>query len=174
MIVGCCLLMFAGCKKADIVGKNTIGRPERFPKVMVGMWETTGSLSWVFEFQPDGSILKMWHFMAGRANLTTEGETHIETDKPPTRMEYFLAPCKAKYDPATQEVSIEVVMDYYKIQTRDKVLEGSGADIFRGPLSKDGKTWNAEWLNYLEIEGKKLNRDAVKPRHLVFTKVDAR
>jgi hypothetical protein len=65
-------------------------------------------------------------------------------------------------------------MDYYKIQTRDKVLEGSGADIFRGPLSKDGKTWNAEWLNYLEIEGKKLNRDAVKPRHLVFTKVDAR
>jgi len=170
IIAVCCFLMFAGCKRADIRGKNTIDKPEYFPDVMVGRWEAEAEkFNWMFEFQPDGSILKMNHAMAGEVDLT-DGEAYIEKDKPALRMEYLVSPCKAKYDPATNEVFIEVIIGYYRIQAFDKVLEGSRTDIFRGALPEDGKMWKTELLSYLEIEGKKLKKDAVKPHPIVFNK----
>jgi hypothetical protein len=174
-IVVCCVgfLMLVGCEKASVQGKSKIEQRNRFPEIMVGRWEggTTKS-TWAFEFQPDGTILKMHHAMAGEVDLTQDG-AYIVTDNPPISTEFYLAPCQAEYDPATNEVSIEVFMGYYKIQVYETVLEGNSTDIFKGPLSQDGKTWNAYWLDYFEIEGKKLKRETVKPRPIVFTKVDA-
>ncbi len=166
------LVVFVGCQNPDIQGKSTINQPRRFPDVMVGRWKAEiGRLNWTFEFQPDGSILKMNHYTAGQVDLTQDG-AYIERDKPPVHIEYFLAPCQAEYDPATNEVSIEVITVYFKIQSLDAAMEGSRTDLFKGPLSENGKTWNADWLSSLEIKDKK----PLKPRRpspLVFTRVDA-
>lgn len=157
-----------------LVGLSGCQNVERFPEVMAGRWEGgTAKSRWAFEFQPDGSILKMNHAMAGEVDLS-EGGAHIEGGSGPVSTEFLLGPCQAKYDPDTREVSIEVIVDYYKIQSLGTALEGSQTDLFRGPVSEDGKRWNAEWLSYLEIKGKELRRDKVKPRQLVFTKVAGR
>ena len=174
MVVVCCLsfLTLAGCEKAGVEGKNATVQSVRFPAVMVGRWEVKSAKpTWAFDIKPDGSILEMYHIMVGEVNFT-EGEAHIEKNNPRVSTEFFLAPCEAKYDPATGEVSIEVVMDYYKIQSRGAVVEGGRTDIFKGPVSKDGRTWNAGLLMSLRFEGKK-PIESRKPRPIVFTRVDA-
>jgi len=169
-------LLLSGCRKLGHDEERAVeviieGGGE-FPQFLVGRWEAEiGRLNWTFEFQPDGSILKMNHSMAGQVDLTQDG-AYIEIDKPPVHIEYLLAPCQAEYDPATNEVSIEVITVYFKIQSLDAAVEGSRTDLFEGPLSENGKTWNADWLSSFEIKDKKPLKSR-KPSPLVFTRVDA-
>jgi hypothetical protein len=166
LVMAACTILFAG-----LAGCQNV---EHFPEVMTGLWEGgTAKSKWAFEFQTDGTIFRMNHAMAGEVDLS-EGGAHIEGGAGPVSTEFLLGPCQAEYDPDTREVTIEVIVDYYKIQSLGTALEGSQSDLFKGPVSEDGKTWNAEWLSYLEIKDKELRRDMIKPKHIIFTKVAGR
>lgn len=144
VIVACLLVLsfVAGCQNTG------------FPKVMVGVWEAEASRwgKWGLKFERDGSILRLEHPLAGPVILS-EGAVYLEGRDPNTHAIFQMGPCDANYLPETKELKVKVVLDYYRMQLPNDVLEGRTESHFSGPISKDGKTWAVELREYPVLEG---------------------
>lgn len=149
---------------------SAAGKKSSFPKFLVGTWKTESS-RWVFTFERDGRISKMTHF-GGMEFDVNEGGL-VEQWREGIEAAYMLGPCEARYNPDTRELSVTVVIEYYVINFPDGSMEGSFHDYLTGPVSKDGKTWNASWTSIGEIIGADaIDPNNIKPQPLVFTKVE--
>jgi hypothetical protein len=175
VLAGCAilLLVFVGCRHTNTHVDRVIDDNERFPGFLVGVWEVHEP-DWGFMFEPDGSISKMVHFIAGEVNLK-EGGTYVEGPDPGTYALFIMGPCEAEYEASTRELRVKIILDYYKMVLPEGELEGKSHDYFRGPVSKDGKTWTVEWRSYTWLEGgapPPTEEIDVNPEQLVFTKID--
>ena len=96
-----CLLVVAGCRSANRDVEVIIENDGAFPQVMVGVWQAEVSRfsKWGIKFEPDGSILKIVHSLAGPVKLS-EGGVYAEG---PEGYYYVFAmgPCEANYIPGT-------------------------------------------------------------------------
>jgi len=177
------ILLFVGCARQDQktskhteITKQTA--EEVFPQVMVGVWEVlinkmTGS-KWGIKFEPDGSIRKIIHVIAGPVNLSEGGVYHGGSD-PNVYGAYVMGPCEAKYNHKKDEVEVKIVLDYFEIKLGTGTLKGRMETYFSGPVSDDGKTWKVLERSYGSIEGASMPDPNVidqNPNKLVFHKVD--
>ncbi|MHC4193183.1 MAG: hypothetical protein ACYS8I_00730 [Planctomycetota bacterium] len=167
VVVVACLLVLSflgGCQSTG------------FPKVMVGVWEAEASKwgKWGFKFEPDGSILKLEHPLAGPVILS-EGYVYKEGPDPNTHAIFVMGPCDANYLSRTKELKVEVVLDYFRMKLPIGVLEGRIESYFSGPISRNGKTWAIELREYAWLEGARPpdpNMIDANPNKLVFNKLE--
>lgn len=180
-ILSFCLFVIVGCqesaKKEKLAESNIVSKND-FPKIMVGIWQAdindnTGS-QWGIKFEPDGSILKVIHSLAGPVNLA-EGGVDMTGPDPNTYGVFVMGPCKAKYDKDSHNLSVKLILDYFEMQLPGGKIQGRMEDNFWGKISSDGKTWKAEWVNYTWLEDASppdINYINSYPEKLVFSKIN--
>jgi hypothetical protein len=164
-----------GCQDGDRVNEANVDVEEQFPEFLAGVWEAEMTDSkWAFQFEGDGSISKITHVLAGEVDLE-EGAVYLEGREPGTYAVFAMGPCEAEYDANTRELSVKIILEHYAMKLPQGTLEGKSHDYFQGPVSEDGKTWNAGWKNYAWLEGAAppdANEIEANPVPLVFTKLD--
>jgi hypothetical protein len=81
--------------------------------------------------------------------------------------------CIAEYNPSTRELFVSIELKDIYISLIDDSLTGNSLDIFRGPVSKNGKTWNTEWTNIFDYGPRfpQDENDINNPQPVVFKKV---
>jgi hypothetical protein len=148
-----------------------------FPESMVGIWEALvneydGS-KWGIKFEPDGSIKKIIHSVAGPVNVA-EGGVNAEGPED-SFYDFVMGPCEARYIPETGMIKVKIIIDYYIMKLPAGELEGRMEDYFEGPVSEDGKTWKANWRSFgwlKDATPPDINDIIANPEPLVFNKLD--
>jgi len=175
-LLGCFIfvLAFGGCEQQVQWGGKT--GDGVFPETMVGVWEAevTRDSKWGIKFEPDGSILKIIHSLAGPVNVT-EGGVYLEGPEPNTYAVFVMGPCEAKYYPEIDELGVKIILEHYEMKLPTGVLEGRIESYFSGPVSKDGQTWAVDLREYGWLEGAAAPDPKIidqNPKKLVFTKID--
>jgi hypothetical protein len=151
-----------------------------FPESMVGVWEAvvyedTGS-KWGINFEPDGSIKKIVHSLAGPVEIADGGVAGNGPDKG-TYYIFTVKPCESRYMPDTRTIKVKIIVDYYIMKLPSGEVEGRIEDYFEGPVSEDGKTWNVKWWSFGLIKDAAIpdiNVIKADPTPLVFKKVERR
>lgn len=179
-ILPICLFFITGCqesaKKEKPVG-TIVKADSNFPQIMVGVWEADyaeDGYKWGVKFEPDGSIKKVIHYLAGPVDLA-EGGTYLDGQEPNTYAVFTMGPCTAEYDKESNMLKVKMILDYYEMQLPAGKLQGKMEDNFWGRISENGKTWQAKWVNYCWLEGASppdINEINANPESLVFKKVE--
>jgi hypothetical protein len=69
-------------------------------------------------------------------------------------------------------LKVKIVTDTL-LQLSIKEMKGGMNEYFEGPVSEDGKTWEAEWSHYIWVDEQgppDPNEVEIKPVLLIFTK----
>jgi hypothetical protein len=180
MLAGCVVVMliFFGCgqqsqKITNPAQVKSEAQKYKFPPSMVGVWQEN-EYNWAFKFEPDGSISKLVH-MWGMRMVVEDGGFYEQSKDGYYDAVYVLGPCETTYNPDTQQLSVVITLDYFRMGIPTDALEGKLQDYFDGPVSEDGKEWHANWRSYSWIEGARqpdANEIEANPVKLVFTKLD--
>jgi hypothetical protein len=149
-----------------------------FPESMVGVWEIvmneeTGS-KWGIKFEPDGSIKKIIHSLAGPVKIE-EGGVAAEGPDEGTYYIFTVKPCESRYMPDTNTIKVKIVVDYFIMKLPGGELEGIIEDYFEGPVSEDGSTWNVKWWDFGWLKDAAMpdiNLIKANPEPLIFVKID--
>jgi hypothetical protein len=166
-IIICLLLTLAfltGCNEP--VASNV------FPPALAGTWQADGSV-WRIVLSKDGKVESAVVLM-GQAEIKPNETTKFEMKD--GRFSHITAgDCIAEYKPAGRElvVSIEQKDIYIPLPGND-VLAGNSVDVFSGPVSRDGKTWNARQLTVFDYGPRfpQDENDINNPQPLTFRKVE--
>lgn len=167
------LLGLVGCQNAGRGVEKIVDSNEQFPEFLVGVWKAD-EYNWTFKFEPDGTILRLEHMLAGKVRME-EGGSQLEGREEGSYAVFIMGPYNVNYTASTRELSVRIVLDYFRMEMPIGVLEGASDDYFKGLVSEDGKTWKADWIGYTELEGADrpdLNLIEANPVPLVFTKID--
>jgi hypothetical protein len=170
-----CFLFVYGCQESQKRQKES--SIYKIPKVMVGIWEARIGDSddkWAFKIEPDSSIPKLIHPLAGPINVK-EGGYENEGPDPNTFEAYIMGPCKSSFDSTSGIFTVHIVLDGFTIKLPQGELTGTSDDYFKGKISEDGKIWKADWFNYGTLEGASppdVNYVNANPQKLVFHKLD--
>lgn len=185
VLTTCCILLvaFSGCNELGQPDANrsdlTLHTDNTFPASMVGIWETepvriTGRY-WGIKFEPDGSVRKIIHNVAGPVTLA-EGGVFFEGADPNQEYALFvIEECPVKYDSETGMLQVEIILESFLIQKGTDTLEGSSLTRFSGPISNDGISWTAEKRTYAKLEGATSPTDEFIDTHpdtVVFYKLE--
>ena len=174
VLTGCCVLLtvVAGCSENQQRQLLLVDRDDNgFPDCLVGVWKAYRR-NWAFKFEPDGTILRMKHVLAGYVQME-EGGVFREGPDEGTYGLFVMGPCEVNYEPKTRVLEVEVDIDNYVIQVPDAKVEGRSEDYFTGHVSDDCETWQVNWRTYAWVEGATPpdpNLVEKYPRKLVFTK----
>ena len=140
-----------------------------FPDFLVGTWKADNA-QWIFHFEPDGRISSFRHY-AGMNVDVSEGGASEEWPNG-TIAAYFLGPCEANYTPATRQLNVSIIIEYFYIDYPTGRVTGSFSDYLRGPVSQNGKKWKARWLSYLTIDGAEPpDPNKIRPKTITFSKI---
>lgn len=163
IILSTCILLLpaAGCRTAAH-NKNALEpiaeSPGKFPEFLVGTWRAQYAedsveartfedpTHWAFTFDPNGAITTVKHFFVTLPINVAEGGVHTPL-KAGSYAYYALGPCQVDYKSATRELSVKIVLDHFHIELPTGAMEGTMTDWLSGPVSPDGRTWNAAWHN---------------------------
>jgi hypothetical protein len=149
-----------------------------FPESMVGVWEVVmdkekGS-KWGIKFEPDGSIKKIIHSLAGPVKIADGGVGGTGPDES-TYYLFAMGPCESRYMPDKRTIKVKIILDYFIMKSPDGELEGRIEDYFEGPVCEDGKTWNVKWWSFGWLKDAAvpdINLTKANPEPLVFEKVE--
>jgi hypothetical protein len=175
------VLVFGGCgqQSGKTSGQPQVGgktQKDVFPEFLVGVWEVkTGKYKdkLGIKFEPDGSILKILYTADGPVYLA-EGKSYGEAKGEEDYYLFTADLCEARYVPETRMLKVKIVMDTM-LQLSIAEMKGGMNDYFEGPVSEDGKTWEAEWSYYVWFDEKgppDPNLVKIVPVLLIFTKTD--
>ena len=154
----------------SLTGCNGPASSNVFPPSVAGTWQADGEV-WKIVLTPDGEVNSAVVLMATtevRPNQTTKFEmkdgklSHITAGE-----------CLAEYNPSTRQLFVSIELEDIHIAFPEDTLTGNSLDIFKGPVSRDGKTWNAERTNVFDY-GPRFPQDEndIVPEPLVFRKVE--
>ncbi len=83
-----------------------------------------------------------------------------------------------QYSPDTRELMVMIVVEHFYQDMGKYAIEGNTTDILTGPVSEDGKTWQADWFSsgklvaYIPEPNEFYNVSEPEFRkHLIFEKV---
>lgn len=147
-----------------------------FPESIVGLWEAellVPAIKWAFKFEPDGSIKKIHHTVAGDVNIDQGGVDVNGLEG--SYWTFVMGPCEARFIPDTNTVKVKIIVDYFIIKIPDGEIEGRTEDYFEGPLSEDGLTWGTQWRSFSWVRGKPppdINSVKSESEPLIFVKID--
>ena len=76
------------------------------------------------------------------------------------------------YSPADRSLTVDVVMDYVRVEMGGSVLQGKEKNVLVGTVSEDGKMWQVTVNSFPEYEGFPTDpNDLPYIRQVIFTKV---
>lgn len=128
------LLGPTGCDKPNSV----------LPPEVAGTWKAEKT-PWEITLTPNGEVASAVIFMGGvkiKPNQTTKKQMldgQYSTWK--------AGPCEVSYNPENRKLFVNILIEHMVGKMGDFTLEGFTDDFFTGPVSEDGKTWNANWIN---------------------------
>ncbi len=146
-----CLLL-AGCQTSTSGLRDSVqvvieSGGGTFPASLAGRWKADRH-GWEFVFDPNGRIVSAV-LSLGRVEVTPGIKTTV-----PTRGggQGTLEPgiWTVHYDPATEELTVKLVMDHVRIEMAGNVLEGNSIDTFSGPISAVDGAWRAQWAAFTQ------------------------
>lgn len=145
-----CVVLFAltGCQELGRDNKRAVeviieGGGE-FPQFLVGRWKSK-NYAWQFVFEPNGAISSAAVNM-GEVEVTAGQTTTFPTDEGSIVFEPGL--WTVRYDLQFRELTVEIVMNYIRLERGPNVLEGKERDLFTGEISQDGNSWQADWFSF--------------------------
>lgn len=161
-VFGVILLAAAGC--VSNVGEAVI------PSHAAGTWQGQGS-AWRIVINPDGTVASAIIPM-GEVEVKPNETTKVLM-KDNSYSSYKAGDCFAEYYPEEGELYVSVEMEEIHIVFLDNVIDGNSLDYFVGPVSEDGKEWEAEWVNIFDY-GPRFPQDPndIAPVPLLFEKVE--
>jgi hypothetical protein len=158
----------SGCQQSSVNGS----KGKKIPAFLAGKWVSDRG-NWSIELSEDGSIPLVFHPIWKETMSVKEGGYYVEG--PEDSYAYFIfGQCSADYDSDTRNLKVKIILDSYEVRIPPESLAGRCEDYFQGHVSKDGKTWHADWREYGYIDGatepdrKKIDKN---PEKLVFTKL---
>ena len=159
---GCAVPENGSIEAADSAGAG-------LPEFLVGTWQPDNS-RWVITLADDGTIPRMRHFI-GVEFIVAEGGV-VEPWRGGAEAMYVLGPCEVDYDGQTRQLSMTIDIEQYIVTFPDGTMEGSFHDTLTGPVSEDGKTWQAKWGSSGTLDGTPgQDHGKVREQQLTFTKV---
>jgi hypothetical protein len=174
VLAGCAIFLsaVAGCQNGNKDAMTAVGRNSQFPEFLAGVWESqTPDYKWAFKFERDGSISKIIHIVAKEVDLN-EGGVFWTGPDPGTYAVFVMGPCEAQYNKHTRELKVKIILDYFQMVLPQGQVEGTSNEYFQGPVSADGKTWKADWLNYSWLKGGDLpDPNTLQPEPVTFKKI---
>jgi len=155
-----------GCQNRS--GQPPAGRVV-LPPDITGTWKAEDS-PWQIVLSRDGSVTSA---------VIPLGEVEVRPNKT-TKVEmadgnystYKAGDCIVEYIPNTRELFVSVEMEKIHVVYTDNIIDGNSIDRFVGPVSEDGKTWAADWINIFDY-GPRFPQDAndIFAEPLIFRKV---
>ncbi len=127
--------------------------------------------AWRIVIEPNGVVSSAFVPMGLvdiRPNQTTEYENQDGSMTHITGGEFLV-----QYCPARRELFVSIEQKEIYIPLPGYTIDGSGLDTFSGPVSKDGKTWNAEQHTFFDY-GPLFPQDENEPnfpKPVVFKKI---
>ncbi|HUT30829.1 MAG TPA: hypothetical protein VMX13_13635 [Sedimentisphaerales bacterium] len=148
LVSGCVIALaaVAGCQKHDNNVRVAVEGDGRFPPKLAGTWKD-GKRGWEFVIEPDGTIssgviengsLRVFPNKQKVVTVSTKRGTGV----------YELGPWTVQYSPDQRELSVGAVVEHYKLDMGSFAMEGNSTDWFTGPVSDDGRTWEAQWFSF--------------------------
>ena len=140
-----------------------------FPSFLAGTWQMEGGV-WTIVIEPNGTVSSAFVPMGEaevRPNQTTEFEMADGSKSHITGGEFLV-----EYNSSTRELFVSIEQKEIYIVLPGYTINGNGLDTFRGPVSKDGSTWNAGWtavFDYGPLFPQDVNDIYTEP--IVFKKV---
>jgi hypothetical protein len=116
-----------------------------FPTSLAGRWKSDRH-GWELVFEPDGRIASAVVSL-GRVTIVP-GQTTTRQTRESEQAVFTPGPWTVHYDPATNMLTVRIVMDYVRVPMGDNTLEGSSTDVFCGSLSPTMDTWQAQWTAF--------------------------
>jgi hypothetical protein len=151
-------------------GCNGPASSNAFPPGVAGTWQANGSV-WKIVLSKDGKV---------KSALVSMGEAEVRPNRT-TKFEMrdgkfshiTAGDCIAEYKPVERELFVSIELKEIYISLPGDALTGNSLDIFKGPVSEDGKTWNAEWTAVFDY-GPRFPQDEndVVPEPVTFRKVE--
>jgi hypothetical protein len=174
LFIGCIVFLSAitGCQNGNKDATTSVGRNSQFPEFLAGIWESqTPEYNWAFKFERDGSISKIIHILAKEVDLN-EGGVFWTGPDPGTYALFVMGPCEAQYNKRTRELKVKIILDNFQMALPQGELEGYSHDYFKGPVSADGKIWEADWLSYSQLKGSDPpDPNVISPEPITFRKI---
>ncbi|MFZ0033422.1 MAG: hypothetical protein WAK60_00345, partial [Sedimentisphaerales bacterium] len=117
----------------------------QFPAAFAGKWKDKET-EWEFVFEPDGTISSA---VIDSGFMPVVPSKRI-AQKPMIvgKALFKLGQWTVQYSPASRELGVEVVVDFFHIDIGETWLEGNRIDWFTGIVSEDYKTWHATWTSF--------------------------
>ena len=137
------MLFFTGCWNSGV--DVIINGKDGFPPLMAGVWKSE-KYGWEIAFEPDGKI-SYAVIAIGRIRVEP-GRDSIIPLKKKGRGVVSPGPWTVQVLSESKELFVEIVIKNYCLQKGDEIVEGNTKDIFIGPLSEDGRVWEAEWFSF--------------------------
>ncbi len=175
------ILSLAGCKSAsrDESGVEVVVEGgDAFPAFLVGTWRANDESGWEFTFEPDGKVssaiinLGMVKIIPGKVTRFPTRGGGKGVFKPDLWTVW--------YSPEKRELGVvAVIKDFYEDLGKN-AIKGNVTDMLVGPISEDGKIWEADWSSmgtYIALipEPKEIVTDKEPQfrKSLVFEKVES-
>jgi hypothetical protein len=147
-------IFFIGCQESSKKIKSKNNQKNKIPASMVGIWEANvpGGAKWAFKIDPDGSIPKLNHIVAGEV-ITKEGGYEVEGPDPGTYAAFVIGPAQASFEDSNDIFTVHILLDAFTMKLPQGELSGRSDDYFQGMVSKNGKIWDANWFSYSYLDG---------------------
>lgn len=148
----CCLLL-AGCRSpkggvgADV--QVVVEGGGAFPAALAGRWQADRH-GWEFVFGTDGRITSAV-LSLGRVEVTPGARTTVPT-RGGGQGTFDPGTWLVHYEPATQQLTVKIVMDYVHIEMAGNVLEGRSIDTFSGPILAADGLWQVQWAAFTQYQ----------------------
>ena len=153
--------------------QNRSGRPAAnrimLPPDIAGTWQADDS-PWQIVLSPNGTVTSAV-IPLGEVEIRPNKTTKVEMDDG-SYSTYKAGDCVVEYNADTRELFVSVEMKEIHVKYLHNVLDGSSTDRFVGPVSKDGKSWAADWINISDY-GPRFPQDAndIFAEPMIFRKV---
>jgi len=133
----------AGCYGPQ--GKSAKKPKFTLPPEVAGTWQATGGEEdWTITLKPNGTVASAvipMGFVECKPNRTTKVPM-LDNSTSTYKAGDFIV----DYDPVTRELFVSIQMESIHIRFMDERIDGNSLDRFVGPVSADGKVWNADWV----------------------------
>jgi hypothetical protein len=120
---------------------------DAFPEALAGRWKADRD-GWEFFFEPNGRLTSAVVSL-GRVTVTPGRTTTVPTRSGGEAV-FEPGPWTVHYSGATSQLTINITMDYVRVEMADSTLEGQSKDTFAGPVSLDDGLWQAQWTTFTD------------------------
>jgi len=116
-----------------------------FPEELAGTWRADKQ-GWEIVLEPDGKISSAV-ISLGRIRLEPGKTTKVPMIRDGEGI-FTPGDWLVHYNPANRELTVKLTLEKFRAVSGDQIIEGKSTDVFAGPISQDGKSWQVDWTGF--------------------------